>query len=221
LARRALTTVAPALVLAWLGLSQVDVVVRGVLALEVRPTWAVTSEIARSALYSAFVLGATVTLLASRSARARDGRRVTVIASLTATFLMVGLSFLPAGPMLWSANASTLQSGLALSVLGSAVAFVAFLSLGPNFSVTPEARDLVVSGPYRLLRHPIYFAELLMIAGIVLSYARLTTLLGAIAVLGLQIYRIEAEEKLLRENFSATFADYTTRTSYRLVPLVW
>jgi|GEM_PF-2087184 len=46
-------------------------------------------------------------------------------------------------------------------------------------------------------------------------------LVDAIGVLGLQIYRIDVEEKLLRENFSATFADYTIRTSYRLVLLVW
>ena len=172
-------------------------------------------------MYAAFVLGAAVTLLASHGARARDGRRVPVVTSLTATFLMVGLSYLPAGPVLWGASALLQQGGLLLTVLGAAVALVAFLGLGSNFSITPEVRDLVVTGPYRLLRHPIYFAELLMIAGIVVGYARLTTLVGAIGVLGLQIYRIRAEEKLLRDSFPSTFADFTRRTPYRLVPLLW
>ena len=220
-ARRALPTFAPALVLAWLGCSQVANVVRGWAALVASPSWTLGSEIARSAMYAAFVLGAAVTLIASHSARARDGRRVAVVTSLTATFLMVGLSYLPAGPVLWSASASVEQGGLVLTVLGAATALVAFLSLGSNFSITPEVRNLVVTGPYRLLRHPIYFAELIMIAGIVVGYARLTTLVGALGVLGLQIYRIEAEEKLLRNNFSSTFADFTTRTPYRLVPLFW
>src|SRR5665213_2101544 len=46
-------------------------------------------------------------------------------------------------------------------------------------------------------------------------------LVDAIGVLGLQIYRIDVEEKLLRENFSATFADYTTNVlSTRITRLV-
>jgi protein-S-isoprenylcysteine O-methyltransferase Ste14 len=221
LARRALTVIAPALVLGWLGLSQVEVVVRGWAAFDATRSWTVVSEIIRSALYAAFVLGAAITLLSSKSARARDGRRVAVVTSLTATFLMVGLSFMPAGPFLWRASANVEEFGLALTVTGAFIALVAFLNLGANFSIAPEARDLVVTGPYRLLRHPIYFAELVMIDGIVVGSARLTTLIGAIGVLGLQIYRIAVEEKLLRENFPRTFAEFTTRTSYRLVPLVW
>lgn len=220
-ARRALPTFAPALVLAWLGCAQVFTIVRGWAALGASPSWTLACEIARSVMYAAFVIGAAITLLSSRTARARDGRRVAAVTSLAATFLMVGLSYLPAGPVLWSASASVEQGGLVLTVLGAAFALVAFLSLGSNFSITPEARDLVVTGPYRLVRHPIYFAELMMIVGIVVGYARLTTLIGALGVLGLQIYRIEAEEKLLGENFSSTFADFTTRTPYRLVPLIW
>ena len=95
------------------------------------------------------------------------------------------------------------------------------MSLGPSFSITPEARDLVVTGPYRLLRLPVYLAELMMIVGIVAGYARFTTIVGALGVLGLQIYRIQVEERLLRGSFPATFADFTSRTRYRLVPLLW
>jgi protein-S-isoprenylcysteine O-methyltransferase Ste14 len=179
------------------------------------------SEITRTALYAAFVLGVAITLLTSKSPRSRGGRRVAIFASLTATFLMVGLGFLPAGPVLWNRSAIVSQVGLALTVIGAALALTAFLSLGSNFSIAPESRDLVVTGPYRLMRHPIYFAELLMILGIVVGYARLTALVGALGVMGLQIYRIQAEEQLLRDNFSVSFADFTARTHYRLVPLLW
>jgi protein-S-isoprenylcysteine O-methyltransferase Ste14 len=88
-------------------------------------------------------------------------------------------------------------------------------------TITPEARELVVTGPYRLLRHPIYFAELMMIVGIVVGYPRFTTLVGALSVLSLQIYRIQAEQRLLRDSFPATFAAFSARTRYRLAPLLW
>lgn len=219
--RRALTIIAPAMVLGWLGLSQAIAVVRGWVVFNASPSWTVASEITRSAFYTAFVLGAAITLLSSKVPQARDGRRVALVASLTATFLLVGLSYAPAGPILWSASRHVEQVGLALTVIGAALALASFLSLGSSFSITPEARNLVVTGPYRLLRHPIYFAELMMIFGVLVGYARFTTLVGALGVLGLQIYRIQVEERLLRRSFPASFADFTTRTPYRLVPLLW
>ena len=220
-ARRAWATFVPALVLAWLGLSQVVVVVRGLAVLSANPSWTVASEITRSALYATFVIGAVVILLSSKGPRARDHRRVAVATSLTATFLMLGLSFLPAGPALWGASSKVDQVGLALTVVGAALALTSFLCLGANSSIAAEARELVVTGPYRVLRHPIYAAELMMIAGVVVAYPRLSTLLGALAVMGLQIYRIQTEERLLRDNFAASFADFAERTRYRLVPLLW
>ena len=84
-----------------------------------------------------------------------------------------------------------------------------------------QGGTLVVTGPYRLLRHPMYLAELLMLFGVVVGTVRLTTLVGALSVVGLQIYRIHAEEKLLQGAFPATFADFTARTRFRLIPLLW
>lgn len=221
LARRALRACAPALVLGWLGLTQAIAVVRHWGVFSSNPSWTVASELARSALYAAFVAGAAITLLSNKAPQSRDGRRVAAAASLSATFLLVGLSYLPAGPVLWHASSSVEQVGLGLSVLGAALALTAFFSLGSSFSITPEARALVVTGPYRFLRHPIYFAEMLMIVGVVVGYPRLTTSVGALCVVGLQIYRIQMEERLLRDAFHASFVDFSARTRFRLVPLLW
>jgi protein-S-isoprenylcysteine O-methyltransferase Ste14 len=220
-ASRALVTYLPAVILVWLGVSQVGDVLRDWGPFTQEPNWTMACLLARSALYAAFVLGAATALVLSKAPRARDARQWVVVTSLTASFLLAATSFLPAGPVLWSASLRADEVGLLLSVIGATLALAAFVSLGSSFSITPEARTLVVKGPYRFLRHPIYLAELLMIVGVVVGYGRLTMLVGTLSVAGMQIYRIEAEERLLRESFPASFSDFSARTRFRLIPLVW
>ncbi len=220
-ASRALLAFAPAVVLCWLAISQASDAWRDWALFRADPNWTMASELARSALYAAFVLGAAYTLTTSKGPRARDGRGRVIAASLTASFLMIGASFLPAGPVLWNASTSVVEVGLLLCVIGAVLALTSLTSLGSNFAIVPEARTLVVTGPYRWLRHPIYLAELLMIVGVVVGYVRLTTLVGVLGVVGLQLYRIRAEERLLHGAFPATFADFTARTRFRLLPLLW
>lgn len=179
------------------------------------------SDLTRSALYAAFVLGAATVLVCSKVPRARNGSRMVVASSLTASFLMLGVGFLPAGPIFWSATNHVVTAGLTITVFGAALVFASLMSLGSNFSIVPEARELVVTGPYRFLRHPIYLAELLMIVGVAIGELRLTTLGGLVGLVGLQIYRIRAEEKLLRDAFPTTFTEFAARTRFRLIPLLW
>ncbi len=219
--KRALITLVPAVILGWLALIQGNDAIRAVVLLAAGPSWPVTVEVARESLYGSFLLGAAVVLVTSKDARVRDGRGWVVVASLTASFLLLGASVLPAGPLVWNPSTGVTEVGLAITVFGAALALAAFLSLRANFSIVPEARSLVVTGPYRWIRHPMYFAELLMIAGFAVSGLRFTGLLVALSVLGLQIYRIRVEERLLSTTFRRAHQEFVSRTRYRLLPLVW
>ena len=115
----------------------------------------------------------------------------------------------------------SMQTGLLITVVGAALAVAALASLGSNFSIVPEAQSLVVTGPYRSIRHPMYLAEILMILGIVLSDPRITYVIGATGVFGLQVYRIRVEEQLLLAAFPNAYEDFIARTRYRLLPHVW
>lgn len=219
--QRAFVIFAPASILGWLALTQIDNAVRNGVLLAANPNWFAAVEVARETLYGVFLLCAAVVLWTRGDPLRRDGRGFVVATALIASFLLVGVSFLPAGPIVWEASNSVFEISLIVTVIGAALALAALASLRSNFSIIPEAQSLVVTGPYRWLRHPMYFAELLMIAGFALSGLRLISLIGAVTVLGLQIYRIRMEERLLKSTFPTAHKEFVSQTRYRLIPLVW
>ena len=90
--------------------------------------------------------------------------------------------------------------------------------LGSAFSLTPQARHVVKSGPYRYIRHPLYLAEEIAVAGVVLQSLSLATVAVLILHIGVQVCRIRYEEDLLGE----TCPEYsTTAARWRLIPYVW
>lgn len=78
-------------------------------------------------------------------------------------------------------------------------------TLRRSFSITVEARSLVTSGPYRLIRHPIYLGEILAAAGMALIRLSLVNgiLLGIFIVI--QLLRARWEEKKL----AGVFPEYS------------
>jgi protein-S-isoprenylcysteine O-methyltransferase Ste14 len=97
----------------------------------------------------------------------------------------------------------------------------AIRTLGRQWSISArvvEGHRLVRSGPYSLVRHPIYAAVLSINAATALTFARWEALVASLAfsVLGGWI-RARAEEHLLREAFGPEYASYA-RAVPALVP---
>jgi protein-S-isoprenylcysteine O-methyltransferase Ste14 len=219
--RHLIVSAAPATVLGVLGVSQFLWILRYWTVLVADPSLMSLAVLTRSVLYGAFVIATAFALTANRCPHSQDDRRGVIAISLVASFLMVGVNLAPVGPILWNTSALVTEYGVAITVIGATVAALAILNLRRNFAVVPEARALVTRGVYRVVRHPIYLAESLMIVGALVEDAELTALLGTVVVIGLQIYRIRVEESLLGRAFPASFAAFTLRTRHRLVPLVW
>ena len=220
--RRLLTSrLLPAIALAGLVFWQLGALVSELQALNVRPGWTVLGECLRSMLYALFLCFPIAAFLTHEPPRSRDGRLFVTCAAVAATFLLAGLGLLvPSGPKLWHTSSAVVGIALAITLIGVALAVASAHSLGANFSFGPQSRALVVRGPYRLVRHPIYLAELAMIVGVTVVNLRLVPVVGALAVVGLQVVRIRAEERLLRSTFPG-FSRYATMTRFRLVPFVW
>ncbi|GAB7142936.1 methyltransferase family protein [Mycobacterium riyadhense] len=88
-------------------------------------------------------------------------------------------------------------------------------------TVTVEAgQKLATDGLYKLVRHPMYLGNVVLMTGIPLalgSYWALLILVPGVLVL---VFRILDEEKLLTEELVG-YREYRQRVRYRLVPYVW
>jgi protein-S-isoprenylcysteine O-methyltransferase Ste14 len=114
--------------------------------------------------------------------------------------------------------------GLGLCALGIAVGVSARSHLGRFYSPQPEtseSQELIRTGPYRVIRHPMYAAALLWGAGWPLILASLWGLVAAwIFLIPAVLRRIKDEEALLLERFGPAYADYQSR-SWRLIPFLY
>jgi protein-S-isoprenylcysteine O-methyltransferase Ste14 len=111
----------------------------------------------------------------------------------------------------------------AVTVISSAAILLGILSsifiacwLGRSFSILPQARGLVTEGPYRLVRHPLYVAELITTFGIMWKFEYPWSLCVMFLAVAAQIPRIHYEEQVLMEAFPR-YRGYAKRTA-RLLP---
>jgi protein-S-isoprenylcysteine O-methyltransferase Ste14 len=149
-----------------------------------------------------------------RPAPLRRGRSVIgVTAALTSqlAFILIGLV---AGS---SGSGAVLVAGDLMLGAGLLFAIASVAFLGRCFGVLPDVRGLVMRGPYRIVRHPLYLGELTAALGIVVGAQRWAPALGAwLVCLGLQLVRTSYEERSLRAEFPE-YAPYADRTK-RLIP---
>ena len=125
------------------------------------------------------------------------------------------LRFVPPGP--WPG-----WIGAALTAAGIAFAIWARVTLAGNWSgsvTLKDAHELVVEGPYRWVRHPIYTGLLLALLGWALAVGEWRGLL-AVAIAAMAFWRkLKREEALMRAEFGAAYADYAQRVP-ALVPFL-
>ncbi|HMA48914.1 MAG TPA: isoprenylcysteine carboxylmethyltransferase family protein [Magnetospirillaceae bacterium] len=135
-------------------------------------------------------------------------------AALGGAFILTLVNRMPVAPL---PPAISLVSGLLLAA-GNIGSVYCLAYLGRSFSVLPEARKLVASGPYALVRHPLYLAEAVAMAGTVLLHWSLFALLIGLVQSAFQYYRLRCEEAVLVRTFPdyAAYAAVTPRLLPRL-----
>jgi protein-S-isoprenylcysteine O-methyltransferase Ste14 len=88
-------------------------------------------------------------------------------------------------------------------------------------TIQSSADQRVIStGPYALVRHPMYAAALVMLLGISPALGSWWGILIVIAILPALIWRLKDEERFLARRLPG-YREYLGRVRYRLLPLVW
>jgi protein-S-isoprenylcysteine O-methyltransferase Ste14 len=150
--------------------------------------------------------------------RARQGRggRVPVVANLTAFALFVPILLTFPGTIMGYAVLLLALTGCILAAAGAAVVLRSRMELGPAWSLAPiasEASGLVMTGPYRLVRHPIYLGFSTLALGQALAFANWPAVLVLLAgIIPTFVWRAAAEEKVLTATFGERYSRYKAQT---------
>src|SRR5262245_12594230 len=143
-------------------------------------------------------------------------------------FAMLGFIAMLVFPVLdhwlgWSSvPASVSVLGDALIVLGFLFIFFVFRenTYGASANQIAEGQTVISTGPYALVRHPMYAGALVMLVGVPLALGSWWGLFALLLMLPVLIWRLLDEERFLRQNL-AGYTDYQGKVKYRLVPFLW
>lgn len=145
------------------------------------------------------------------------------------TFLIViALLSVPRIPLpwlyrhLWPAGLWTFWLGAGVTVGGLLFAVWARRHLGRNWSnavTIKQDHELITTGPYALVRHPIYTGILTGFLGTAIAISQVRGVIGFVLIFLVLWAKLRTEEEWMRSQFGETYAAYVHRTS-ALVPYI-
>lgn len=147
-------------------------------------------------------------------ARLLVGGQLVIFAAVAVALVLTGS--LPTGITV------TIAVGALAVVSGLALALVSARLLGSAITASPvpsPGARLVESGPYRLVRHPIYTGVCLTLLGAAISFESLLALTAALVLVPYLWFKTGYEERQLRMKFIG-YRAYQRRVPWRLIPFV-
>lgn len=187
-------------------------------------------------IYLAYILGSTLWmhrndpgLLAERAnaerGKVRPVERLFFVLARVGAIALYVTAGLDAGRFGWS----NVPAGLRVLgwVMGLVGAYMIFWVMRTNTFASAVVRlqsdrghRVVEDGPYRFVRHPMYVGNLSLFLGLPLLLGSWWAFLPAVALALTFVFRAAMEDHFLHKNL-AGYAEFATRTRYRLIPGVW
>jgi len=172
------------------------------------------------------VVWVTLSLTVKRSVRRESsGSRLVVIAVNGAGYALIFASDNWLGPLdlHWThARLAPFWAGFVLTVAGIALAIWARLYIGRNWSSSvtiKQDHQLIRTGPYALVRHPIYFGLILASLGTALALRQVRGLIALPIIVAGFWYKAHIEERFMLEHFGPEYECYRRETK-ALIPFV-
>lgn len=154
----------------------------------------------------------------SKAPRARQerGGRAPVAANVTAAAMFLASLVTASGRSDAPMAVPLAVSGCLVALAGAVLVLRSRAALGPAWSFRPKAdysAGLVTTGPYRLVRHPIYLGLILVATGQGLAFGSWPALIiVSCGIVPTFVWRARVEEKLLGGVFGDDYAAYRERT---------
>jgi protein-S-isoprenylcysteine O-methyltransferase Ste14 len=145
----------------------------------------------------------------TRVAHERDWAPLSMVFAMVGTFYYLAFRTEPGIHLIPEAAAAGLQ------ITGIVIQICAKLTLRRSFGLLPANRGVVVSGPYRILRHPIYFGYFVRDLGFLLPNFGIQNVIVFALHYCVQVCRIVREERVLSKD--SRYREYMSRVRYRLV----
>jgi len=126
------------------------------------------------------------------------------------------------GQRLTSAAGWVQWLGFAAAICGCAFTIWARACLGSNWSAIATVKqnhELILRGPYAVVRHPIYSGLLLALTGTAIAVGEVRAFIGLGLAFIAFFLKSAAEERFMREEFSGDYARYSQRVR-RLIPFI-
>jgi protein-S-isoprenylcysteine O-methyltransferase Ste14 len=154
--------------------------------------------------------------LTTKRTRRRESfpARLAHVLPLVAGGVLLGGEDLPWGVLampLWPRSPLAFGAGVALLLAGLGLAVWARVVLGGNWSgsvTVKEAHELIRTGPYAFVRHPIYTGLIAAVLGTALATGKVRAAFGFLIVAAALIRKLRAEEAFMRETFPGEYPRY-------------
>lgn len=154
-----------------------------------------------------------------------ENEKIQKLIQLLASCVFIGVMILPSLDHRFSWSAVPLPVVVGGDILVALGFFIVFLVFKENtftaatISVTP-GQKVVSTGPYAVVRHPMYSGALVMLIGTPLALGSWWGFLMFIQMAFIIAWRARDEERFLFKNLSG-YKEYCQVVKYRLVPFVW
>jgi len=129
----------------------------------------------------------------------------------------------PLGSQIFNPSQSLVIAGVVVTLIGLYFAVWAPFYLGKNWDSLITLKldhKLIRTGPYGIVRHPIYSGFMLAAIGTAFAVGQIRSFLAAFLVIVAWVYKSGLEESFLLEHFGSEYEKYQRQVK-RFIPYVW